>query len=132
MAWLNNEDMMKHKSDFEWYVVRRTDTGQYYKKMKSGFNKFWTADDPRLQRWTDDVELATTYTKNGIKQALSVAKKATAVWRPELCHWVPNPDADVEVVTLKVHVSEERVPSTLDFWDESAMSDEETKEEVKE
>lgn len=71
------------------YVVRRVDTGAYFKQVSSGYLKNWKSDDPRLKNWTPDIEKAKTYT---LKGALSLGSHRE--YR----------DFDVEVVRLKIVV----------------------------
>ena len=73
------------------YVVRRVDTGAYFKQVSSGYLKNWKPDDPRLKNWTPDIEKAKTYT---LKGAMSVGSK------------VEYRDYDVEIVRLKIVVDE--------------------------
>lgn len=103
MAWLNTDDMRKRKLEFELFVVRRNDNGQFFKKVKSAFLKDWPKDDVRRQHWTEDVEEATFYTKKGIKQAFATAKESTGIWVPEKRRFVKQ-DVEIEIVTLKVGV----------------------------
>lgn len=49
------------------FALQRTDTGQYYKKTKSGYLKNWAPDDPRRKQWTPDIDEATLYSETGIR-----------------------------------------------------------------
>lgn len=49
------------------YVIRRTDTGQYYKRTKSAYLKSWKPDDPRRSNWTPCLDDATLYDLAGIR-----------------------------------------------------------------
>jgi len=72
------------------YLVRRTDTGEYFRQLSSGYLKDWAVDDPRRKNWTLDIEKAKPYSLNG---AISVASNQ-------------RNDCSVEVVRLKITVDE--------------------------
>ena len=52
------------------YVLRRRDTMQFFKPVKSAFLKRWKQDDPRRKQWTDDIDKAALYDGKGIKPLL--------------------------------------------------------------
>lgn len=57
------------------YVVRRKDTGEFFKNVKSSWLKSWPKDDPRRSQWTHDLSLATQYTLKGVRPIYGSLKK---------------------------------------------------------
>lgn len=76
----------------KYYVVQRTDTGEYFKQTKSGYLKSWAPDDPRRKQWTQDLELATLYTFAGAR-----SMRANALQTREK-------ENKVEAVILRLHL----------------------------
>lgn len=126
MGWLNPDEMKKWKVDFCLYIVRRKDNGQYYKTVKSSFLKNWKEDDPRRSHWTDDVEMATTYTLSGIKNALAVAKRSTWYYVKDEQEKLVKSDVlvEMEIITLHVKVDlRSEIEPVLDLLADSAMKE---------
>ena len=101
------------KTEFEWYVVRRKDTGQYYKVLKSSYLKEWNKDDSRSQHWTHDVSLATPYRKEGIGQILALLRQTKHGWDNDALRTISiDPPIEVEIVTLTVRVGKQFLKNT--------------------
>ena len=81
--------MLGMEIEAKMYVVRRCDTGEYFKKISPSWLKNWPANDPRRNNWTPDIEKAKTYT---LKGAVSLA----ATYSKHRDH--------LEVVKLKITV----------------------------
>ena len=79
------------------YVLRRKDTGEFYKRTKSGYLKSWKPDDPRRRFWTPDLELATLYPWKGIKVLATQTRNSV---KANLKYGAP--DFEIEIVRLKI------------------------------
>lgn len=60
-------------TDASMFVIRRLDTGEFFKRRAPSYLKNWGPSDSRLRNWTLDIEQAKTYTYRG---AVSVASQA--------------------------------------------------------
>lgn len=49
------------------YVLRRKDTGEYFKNIKPSWLKDWPKDDPRRNHWTRSLSEASLYSLSGVK-----------------------------------------------------------------
>ena len=84
-------------AEAKMYVVRRRDTGQFFKGSSSGYLKNWKHDDPRFSGWTPDIELAKIYT---LKGAISLAALYAKAYDPS------KTNTEMEVVLLRVQLCE--------------------------
>lgn len=84
-------------AEAKMYVVRRRDTGQFFKGRESGYLKNWGPKDPRFSGWTLDIELAKTYT---LKGASSLAALYAKAYDPS------KTNTEMEVILLRIQPGE--------------------------
>jgi hypothetical protein len=76
------------------YAVRRKDTGEFFKNVKSGWLKSWPKDDPRRSNWTPELSQATLYPLRGAKPIVGQLMSPP----------VGMPETEYEIVRLKVAI----------------------------
>jgi len=82
----------------ELFVLRRKDTGEYFKRPKGGYRWGWDKDDPRRKHWTKDLELASLYPKSGIKSL-----RGNVAGESGMLHGIEKVTLeDLEIVRVKV------------------------------
>jgi len=89
------------KPETSLFVLRRKDTGEYFKLPSKGmYVGGWKPDDPRRRHWTKDLELATLYPRRSIKSLRGNVAGDTG-----LSHGIEGVKlSDLEIVRVKVVV----------------------------
>lgn len=88
------------KDETALFVLRRKDTGEYFTKFKSDIPKDWNPDDPWRRHWTKKLELASFYSRKGIKPL-----RGNVVGDTGAAHGIERvAPEDLEVVRVKVVV----------------------------
>lgn len=87
-------DVASWTQTFNLYAIRRKDTSEFFKNVKSGWLKSWPKDDPRRSNWTHELKLATLYPLKGAKLIVGQLRSPP----------VGEPETEYEIVRLQVTI----------------------------